>query len=118
MASNRDNHGSHTGSGQRGSQGSVTRSARGFAAMDQEKQREIARKGGAASARSQTRDEQGQFGGSRNQAGTGQGSRGAAGMGQGGMGQGGGSRGGSRGGSSHQGSQGGSDRGGQGGSNR
>jgi len=33
--------------------------------MDAAKQREIARKGGQASARSQVRDEQGQFGGKR-----------------------------------------------------
>jgi hypothetical protein len=33
--------------------------------MDAAKQREIARKGGQASARSQIRDQQGQFGGKR-----------------------------------------------------
>ena len=120
MASNRDNQGSHTSSGQSGSQGTGTRSGRGFAAMDQEKQREIARKGGAASARSQTRDEQGQFGGSRSHAGSGQGSGGQTGMSQGrmsqgrmsqGMGQGGGSRSGSsQPNTSNRGSQGGSNR--------
>jgi hypothetical protein len=93
VASNRDNQGSHTGSGHGGSQGTVTRSSRGFAAMDQEKQREIARKGGAASARSQTRDEQGQFGGSRSQGGTSQGGTSQGGTSQGGMSQGGGNRG-------------------------
>jgi hypothetical protein len=78
--------------------------------MDQEKQREIARKGGAASARSQTRDEQGQFGGSRSRSGTSQGGAASggrpAGMGQGGMSQGSGGRGSS----SQQGGRGGSNR--------
>jgi hypothetical protein len=45
--------------------------------MDAAKQREIARKGGQASARSQVRDQQGQFGGKR-QGGT-QGSSGSGG---------------------------------------
>jgi len=38
---------------------------RGFASMDDEQQRQIARKGGQASARAQVRDAQGQFAGSR-----------------------------------------------------
>ena len=50
-----------SGRGRRGSE-------RGFAAMDAAKQRDIARKGGQASARSQVRDEQGQFGGKRDSA--------------------------------------------------
>jgi hypothetical protein len=37
---------------------------RGFASMDPQKQRQIAKKGGEASARMQRRDEQGQFAGS------------------------------------------------------
>jgi uncharacterized protein len=55
--------------GQRGSQGGQ-RSKRGFAAMDDEQQRRIARKGGQASARSQQRDEQGQFAGNRSSRGS------------------------------------------------
>jgi uncharacterized protein len=52
--------------GQRGNQGGSQRKAnRGFAAMDDEQQRRIARKGGQASARSQQRDAQGQFAGHR-----------------------------------------------------
>jgi hypothetical protein len=39
-------------------------SRRGFAAMGAEEQRQIARKGGQASARTQRRDAQGQFAGS------------------------------------------------------
>ena len=39
-------------------------SRRGFAAMGEDEQRQIARKGGQASARSQRRDSQGQFAGS------------------------------------------------------
>ncbi len=54
MATNRGNQGSQGGS--RG---------RGFASMDDDQQRQIARKGGQASAKSQTRDAQGQFAGSR-----------------------------------------------------
>ena len=64
MATNRDNMGTQDG----GTRGRGTRGGgrvRGFAAMDAAKQREIARKGGQASARSQVRDEQGQFGGKR-----------------------------------------------------
>jgi general stress protein YciG len=49
----------NTTTGQRG------KSRRGFAAMDHEQQRRIARKGGQASAKSQQRDEQGQFAGHR-----------------------------------------------------
>jgi len=37
---------------------------RGFASMDPQKQRQIAKKGGEASARTQRRDDQGQFAGS------------------------------------------------------
>lgn len=47
-----------------GNQGSRGTSRRGFAAMSEAEQREIARKGGEASARSQRRDAQGQFAGS------------------------------------------------------
>jgi uncharacterized protein len=39
------------------------RDRRGFASMDPQKQRQIAKKGGEASARMQRRDEQGQFAG-------------------------------------------------------
>ena len=39
---------------------------RGFAGMDAQQQREIARKGGAASAATQARDARGRFGGSSN----------------------------------------------------
>jgi hypothetical protein len=48
---------------QRGSDG-AHRDRRGFASMDPQKQRQIAKKGGEASARLQRRDEQGQFAGS------------------------------------------------------
>jgi len=48
---------------QRGSDGGH-RDRRGFASMDPQKQRQIAKKGGEASARMQRRDEQGQFAGS------------------------------------------------------
>jgi general stress protein YciG len=61
VATDRNTQGSNQGS--RGRRGGG--SERGFAAMDAAKQREIARKGGQASARSQVRDEQGQFGGKR-----------------------------------------------------
>ena len=71
MATNRDNQGANRRGGRGGG------SERGFAAMDAAKQREIARKGGQASARSQVRDQQGQFGGKR-QGGT-QGSSGSGG---------------------------------------
>jgi hypothetical protein len=47
-----------------GNQGNRGTSRRGFAAMGEAEQREIARKGGEASARSQRRDAQGQFAGS------------------------------------------------------
>jgi hypothetical protein len=53
-----------------------SRSARGFAAMDDDLQRRIAKKGGQASARSQVRDKSGHFAGSRD--GSGGGSRGQA----------------------------------------
>jgi hypothetical protein len=46
----------------RGSDGGH-RDRRGFASMDPQKQRQIAKKGGEASARIQRRDEQGQFAG-------------------------------------------------------
>jgi hypothetical protein len=93
MANNRGSSGSNQGGGS---------SDRGFAGMDDQQQREIARKGGESSADSQTRDEQGQFKGSR---------------GSGGSQSGGGSQ--SRGGSSNSGGSGGSgSSGGSGGSNR
>jgi hypothetical protein len=64
VATDRSNQGNQGGSSRgRGSRGGGRE--RGFAAMDAAKQREIARKGGQASARSQVRDEQGQFGGKR-----------------------------------------------------
>jgi len=47
---------------QRGSDGGH-RDRRGFASMDPQKQRQIAKKGGEASSRMQRRDEQGQFAG-------------------------------------------------------
>jgi hypothetical protein len=62
-------------------------SRRGFAAMGEDEQRQIARKGGQASARSQRRDSQGQFAGSDGSTGSG--------------GRGGGRSGGGRGGSRH-----------------
>jgi len=64
--------------GQRGSNSGSQRgkSHRGFAAMDGEQQRRIARKGGQASARSQQRDAQGQFAGNRSR-GSGRGQRGS-----------------------------------------
>jgi hypothetical protein len=63
---NRDNQAMNQGGSSRGRGTRGTGSSgRGFAAMDSAKQREIARKGGQASARSQVRDEQGQFGGKR-----------------------------------------------------
>jgi hypothetical protein len=83
MASNRGNQGG--GSKQGGNQGggnSGSSSDRGFAGMTDEEQREIARKGGDASARSQTRDEQGQFDGKRESGGSG--SRGGSSSGSGG----------------------------------
>jgi hypothetical protein len=62
MASNRGNQGGSSKQG--GNQGGGNRdssSDRGFAGMSDEEQREIARKGGESSSRSQSRDEQGQF---------------------------------------------------------
>jgi uncharacterized protein len=53
--------------GNQGTGGNSNRSGgsrRGFAAMGEAEQRQIARKGGEASARSQRRDSQGQFAGS------------------------------------------------------
>ena len=46
-------------------QGSSGTSSRGFAGKDEDQQREIARQGGEASARSQSRDQDGQFAGKR-----------------------------------------------------
>ena len=46
-------------------QGSSGQGGRGFAGMDEDQQREIARQGGEASARSQSRDQDGQFAGKR-----------------------------------------------------
>jgi hypothetical protein len=46
-------------------QGGQRGDGRGFAGMDDDQQREIASKGGEASARSQERDVQGQFAGSK-----------------------------------------------------
>jgi uncharacterized protein len=63
VPTDRSNQGTQGGMSSRGRRGGG--SERGFAAMDAAKQREIARKGGQASARSQVRDEQGQFGGKR-----------------------------------------------------
>jgi hypothetical protein len=85
MASDRGNQGG--GGKQGGNQRSGTSgisSDRGFAGMTDEEQREIARKGGEASARSQTRDEQGQFDGKRQSGGSG--SRGGSSGGSGGSG--------------------------------
>jgi uncharacterized protein len=98
MASNQGNQGggNQGGSRDRGS-GSDDR---GFAGMDDEQQREIARKGGEESARVQQRDEQGQFEGTRDSGGSG--SR-SGGSGSGSSGQGSGGQGGS-------GNQGGSNR--------
>src|SRR5262245_36665796 len=64
MADQRGNGGGGRGGGQGGGR-SGGRSNRGFAAMDEAQQREIARKGGEASARSQARDEDGQFAGNK-----------------------------------------------------
>jgi len=70
-------------------------SRRGFAAMGADEQRQIARKGGQASARTQRRDAQGQFAGSDGSSSRGSGSRSS-----GSRSSGGGSRRNSRGGSS------------------
>jgi general stress protein YciG len=59
MASNRGSQGGTSGGGE------GRRDQRGFASMDDNKQREIARKGGEASAAKQGRDAQGQFTGTR-----------------------------------------------------
>jgi hypothetical protein len=95
MASNRGNQGGGNRSGS---------SERGFAGMDDEQQRKIAQKGGEASARSQKRDDQGQFAGSR----SGGGSKSSGGSSSGGRGNSGGGN--SGGGSSSRGNQGGSNR--------
>jgi general stress protein YciG len=80
--------------GRGGNRGGET-SDRGFASMDDEKQREIARKGGEASAEQQRRDDQGQFAGT--------GGRGGSNRGGSSGGSNGGSSGGSNGGSSGRG---------------
>jgi general stress protein YciG len=55
--------------GNQGGNRSSGSSERGFAAMDEEKQREIARKGGEASAEKQRRDDEGQFAGTSGRSG-------------------------------------------------
>ena len=55
-----------------GNSGGNQGSNRGFAPMDDEKQRETARTGGEASSQKQKRDDQGQFTGSGNQGSGGQ----------------------------------------------
>ena len=67
--------------GGQGNQGRSGSSRRGFAAMDGEQQRRIAQKGGQASARSQKRDEDGQFAGSRDGGSRGGGTRSSSGGG-------------------------------------
>jgi hypothetical protein len=71
MASNRGNQGggNQGGSNQGGNGGNDGGSDRGFAGMSDEEQRRIAQKGGEASARTQERDEQGQFDGTRSSGG-------------------------------------------------
>ena len=64
MASNQGNQGgsqNRGGSSGSGSGQDRASSGRGFAGMDDERQREIAQQGGEASAREQGRDNQGQF---------------------------------------------------------
>jgi len=61
MASNRENQGGNQGSQSGGS------SDRGFGGMDDQKQRDAARRGGQASAHEQDRDQQGQFTGTDTQ---------------------------------------------------
>jgi general stress protein YciG len=80
-------------------------SDRGFASMDDEKQREIARKGGEASAEKQRRDDEGQFAGTGGRGGSRDGSSdGSSGGSSGGSSRGsGGSSQGSSGGSSERG---------------
>ena len=66
MASNQGNQGgsqNRGGSSGSGSGQDRASSGRGFAGMDDERQREIAQQGGEASAREQGRDNQGQFSG-------------------------------------------------------
>ncbi len=63
MATNQNsqgNQGSNQGQGQGSNQGSQG-SNRGFGTMDDQQQRDIARKGGQTSANEQDRDSQGQF---------------------------------------------------------
>ena len=101
MATTRGNQGNNQG----GSRG------RGFASMDDDQQRQIARKGGQASARAQSRDAQGQFAGSRGTGGAGSsgGSRASGNSGSSGSSRG-SNRGGNQGGSNRGGNQGGSSR--------
>jgi len=62
MATNQGQGGSSQGNRSGGNQGGGSSGDnRGFAGMDDDQQREIARKGGEASARTQDRDDQGQF---------------------------------------------------------
>lgn len=84
MASNRQR-GGGGGGGSRGDR-------RGFASMDPQKQRQIAKKGGEASARMQRRDSQGQFAGSSGGSGSSASSSGSSSRGSSGR-QGGGQRG-------------------------
>ena len=67
MATNQNsqsNQGSNQGQGQGSNQGNQGSSQRGFGSMDDQQQRDIARKGGQTSANEQDRDSQGQFTGS------------------------------------------------------
>jgi hypothetical protein len=89
MASNGGSQGS-------GNQGRGGTDQRGFASMDDAKQREIARKGGEASARKQGRDAQGQFTGSKSSSGGGSSSSGGSSSRSGGSGSRGGSGGSNR----------------------
>src|SRR3954470_3978884 len=70
MASNRGNQGGSQGGNQRG-----------FAGMDDNRQREIASQGGKASARVQARDADGQFAGRSDQGGSGKGQSSSGGRG-------------------------------------
>jgi hypothetical protein len=96
MASNRNSQGGGSNQGENQGGGNRGSSDRGFAGMTDDEQRDIARKGGEASARSQTRDDQGQFDGKRQS-----GSSGSRGGSSGGSGASGGSS--SSGGSSNRG---------------
>jgi hypothetical protein len=70
--------------GNQGGSRSSGSSERGFAAMDEEKQREIARKGGEASAEKQRRDDEGQFAGTSGRSGGSSGRSGGSSGGSGG----------------------------------